>query len=767
MRTLAFLCLLLSSAFTLPDTTYLPMATLSPSTIEKLEQLATDYQQFAQLAKENKGSYQFSEEQKQRIKTAKAILGPYLKAKKQGLITPETTPPQEEEIDPTSFINACLGWRDEMLTFFDATIASHADVKVELATFQQYLKRKQSTIPMTQSLYAEWVTVVDQLAAQEDTTTGKILFEALRDHEGEAWTTTGDGEKLKAHYKKHRKTYKKLNIDMGDFKEDALPLMQSLKDALSMSTSEEDPNLPENREEAKEDAKADLERMQTKWDNWLNQITIPTLLEIDTAHKGKLIDVGQLEQQRGEYLGGPVYAKDFWEATSAGILAEVKATGGTPSYDQVVTIAIEMVKQQYSSHVDNEAFLKMAVESQEDILPYGLKRWIVSSIQVADPFFEQFAEATQEWVTQVKGVAAAAEGANNNRDFYVDVPKWRNNLSNLLTDTLYGLSNTLLAGFTDQKPLHTDAFHTIWKQGLLRLLEPHVLTTIWQTNFIQVQSGSVEERLQQYTTQLPSLDTLTQALLDARYNKPQTSKLPLVTIDSTFEVEYVFHWKKRAALSEQAIKALLEESESVTGISLEDIRTIVDGAKNLLPIDQEDQTNQPIDTVRLSVPDDRFVLHLPFVNASIKGGDGEWIAYPKIGSLSSAQLKWQKESPYTLETTQVRLVKEVVDNNTVMQVVEVTLEVHDVTLSRNLAFIAGLTTGEAGALYSMTVELTLVSEYKGEQQQVLYHIVGDTTPDATMCPLLEHTDGPVLQNFIGTVVNEANNEGEYRPLEGE
>ena len=249
----------------------------------------------------------------------------------------------EEDIDPTSFVNACLGWRTKMLTFLDNKITSHTTVKIGLSTFQFYLKRNQSTIPITKILYAEWVAVVDQLAAQEDTTTGKILFEALRDHSGEAWTTTGNAEKLSKHYKDHRKPYKKINAETEGFRLALLPEASSLEDAFKASISKEDPNLPENQEKAEREAKAELEQMRLDWKNWLNRDVVPALEDTDTSTEGKLIDVTLLEQNSAQYLTAPDYAKAFWQATSDAILNQAKALDGTPSYDQVRVIAIKTV----------------------------------------------------------------------------------------------------------------------------------------------------------------------------------------------------------------------------------------------------------------------------------------------------------------------------------------------------------------------------------------------------------------------------------------
>ena len=151
--------------------------------------------------------------QAQKIKQLYTICTPYLKQ-------------LEEDIDPTSFVNACLSWHKSIQTSLTKMASDHANVKVAVQPFKTDLSANQSTIPITQALYAEWVTVIETLAERGDTTTGQVLFEALRDHQGDAWLLTSDAGQLKAHYKANRRIYKKINTDMEGFKVALLPLVQ-------------------------------------------------------------------------------------------------------------------------------------------------------------------------------------------------------------------------------------------------------------------------------------------------------------------------------------------------------------------------------------------------------------------------------------------------------------------------------------------------------------------------------------------------------------
>ena len=134
------------------------------------------------------------------------------------------------------------------------------------------------------------------------------------------WTITADLKGIEQHYKANRKAYKKYESTMESFRDEAMPKEQYFLDALALATSEEDPNLPENVEEAMIDSKKELKRLEARYENWLAQ-TIADLNKEDTSTTGRPIDKEQLEIKRTTRTGAPDYAQEFWERTTERIKA--------------------------------------------------------------------------------------------------------------------------------------------------------------------------------------------------------------------------------------------------------------------------------------------------------------------------------------------------------------------------------------------------------------------------------------------------------------
>ena len=114
-----------------------------------------------------------------------------------------------------------------------------------------------------------------------------------------------------------------------------------------------------------------------------------------------------------------------------------------------------------------------------------------------------------------------------------------------------------------------------------------------------------------------------------------------------------------------------------------------------------DSIDKAVDRVRIEVPQDSFVVHIPFENASIRGDKGQLLVYPKVGKVDSSNLQWKKSSPYKMSETNVKLLNTTTDNNSVIQVLQVTFNVQDVSVSTHVSSIAGISVGADPAMYGM------------------------------------------------------------------
>ena len=462
-----------------------------------------------------------------------------------------------EEVSDQEFILAIETWARTLSNEFEAYQVTYEAVKVSPTSFSQQLtKRITSGLPLNPPLLQEWQALLEALP---DSCTGSQLFGALLQNQGKVWQMINNGAQLRDHYKKNKKVYKKLGLTSV---EKSLPQPQFFVHALQASSAEEDPHLPENQEKQQVQIEKRIEQMRQKWDNWLNRDLIPTLEQTDTSTEGKLIDLALLEQNQSVYLMAPTYAQPFWNAISTAILSKAKGLGGTPSYDQVVTLAIETLKYKFDIYM-NDDFIQAAAESGEHSLPSGLKRWLVNSIEQDDVLYNELATACAAWASTVQDLVGEAEKANHNKTFKVVYNKWVEQLKASFTGPTQLLVQPIVAQLPKDQVLDLDQIQQAWKAGLIAIQEPTFLEQLWTEQFTRnPEQAAIESVLTAFKTNLPQLQGLSQQLLNARATQPKVLDQPLEQYAQTDTVEtrWAIEWNDVPILVGAGMQMVSEET---------------------------------------------------------------------------------------------------------------------------------------------------------------------------------------------------------------
>lgn len=749
MQLLALLLLWSGLVYTTPtNTTHMNQKDLH----DRMMNLYAHYQQLVRLyQQQGRTTKDLSEEEHHMLRGLKHALQLYDTHQKEVGGPPDS----EEEIGDQEFALALETWANNLKQAFKSNKQKYAQVTLASRTYATELAdRVTKSLPINQLLLPEWQSIITGLP---DSCTGQVLFDALLNNTGAAWQMVKDPSEILKHYhtrstenpkKKNKGIYKQIGLQTLKA---SLPKPEYFEQALRASTPKKDPNLPENRTEAEAAQKEALKEMRQTWNYWLNHTTIPALGETDTSTEGKLIDIALLEKNRDRYLDSPNYAEAFWQAVSDAVLRKTRALNGTPAYEQVVTIAIRELGQLFNAHVTDE-FLLQGIKSNEADLPSGLKRWLVNSIDQDDALYTQFKQICLDWSSSTKGLAGEAEAANNNRAFKVNRSKWTAQLRTLFQNSAQPLLEPLLTALPEKSVLDLPAIQAAWTQGLNAIQAEDFLEALWIEQFTKSTEGSLEGALTTFKTALPTLKTLGQTLLNARYHTSKPTQKPeptLVDIRSTMQLAYVLHWKPRASLSEHAMRAAMAEADlpNAVDMTLNAGQVLIDGMNAFLPESIVPKIKDAKDYVRLPIEPDTINISLPWSVGQVKTDQGP-LYYAKLWQESTSAIGLDTISPYTIQRVGWTQEEPVVDNNVVFQVVRFTLDVKDVTVSRNAAMVVGISVSSNPPTQTLTFELTVVSEYNTHgNEEVLVSIVGEEAPTTAICPLLDRVEGPTTKNI--------------------
>lgn len=630
--------------------------------------------------------------------------------------------PLEEEIDPDSFINACLQWRKTMRDFFIEKSKALAEVRISLKDFSNDLSENQSTVPIVKAIYQEWSAVLTTLQQQSDTAKGSDLFDALLHHPGSTWAMTKDPVALKKHYKArgNRSFYKKINADTRGFEIGLLPTIDVFTNAIAVSTMEDDPNLPNNQKQKKEHQKAALKAMKKRWDTWLNETLLPALAEIDTATESKIIDTKMLVRGQSMYIQTPSYARSFCDATSTAITQKVQAAGGTLSYNQVVNIAIQELRNQYNHFVTDE-FLRQAIESGQQDLPIGFKRWLVSSIDRNDALLTQFIQTCQQWATSVKGITEEAEAANNNHTFKVARNKWVAQLQTLFKGSTMPLLNVVTNALPQQEVLDLPTIRTAWTEALTQLQTEPFLEALWVEYFTMIPHDNMEQAITTFHTHLPTLNTLSQRLLNARYIVQQQAPPKLVqhAQTDTVETRLAINWNEVQILMTSGLQGISEE----TGLE-----SAVEELAGWLPGNWNLNTTAGLGGLRLrTTQPTELDLKLPL---QLQRENGDVVATPQALDNSMIKFVGNNDNYYTIDVQHIKInTPPVRAGAQVRQEVLVTLAIIDPQLSISFSTSTGIASVEAAvgknpSKTSVDLVFELEQNHDATANQISIHFTG-------------------------------------------
>ena len=169
--------------------------------------------------------------------------------------------PTFADINKIPFVTAVLQWRYEVSTKLDSLQRDYKEVTINVAEFRKYLYKRgdNDPFPINAAIYKEWGALFEQ---QDSLMKGEEVFGILLKNEGTTWNMMSDQEALEKHYKKcrNRKIYKGSTNNISEFKDGILPQISAL--IAAMDINPDDPNLPINREKAKQ-------LYKEKLDNWL------------------------------------------------------------------------------------------------------------------------------------------------------------------------------------------------------------------------------------------------------------------------------------------------------------------------------------------------------------------------------------------------------------------------------------------------------------------------------------------------------------------
>ena len=514
-----------------------PQNTTMPLTLEQAQAAIALYEKYHMLKAECEAKgltlqQGLSPELKAQVKEGNVLLKKYYKEA-------VTLVKNQEEIDCSTFSNAVLQWRADIETFFEGLKKSHAQVNIEVEQFRAKLARRQSTFPLVQDLYQEWQDLLGSLEAE---VTGATLFQALLGNSATSWQLTSNLKAIEQHYKQNKKEYKKYENSMESFRDEAMPKEQYFQDALDASTSEEDPNLPENVEEEAADKKEELKQIEQNYKLWLDK-NLEALNEIDTTEEGQVINKNLLSTHRSTEMLAPPYAQGFWEATGAAIEQAILAEEGTVAYKKASKIAIRILGQKYQEYVTQE-FLQAGIKSNDPSSPLGLQDWLKASIENNKGELEKFLSQWQDWCQANSNVVALCENKMMGKTYTIDPQKLEKEMTTAFTYTVNGTHPGLdiwkkLQAHLPQGKASFDQLLTAWQNGISALLEEEFAKGLWSQHLTGGQGNeNLEQAIAQFFAKAPSPEKLVNALWDARYHAPQANMpVPKDTLHAFFKIE--------------------------------------------------------------------------------------------------------------------------------------------------------------------------------------------------------------------------------------
>ncbi|MGH1337182.1 MAG: hypothetical protein ACRBFS_13745 [Aureispira sp.] len=498
----------------------------------------------------------------------------------------------KEDIDCRTFSSAVTKWHIAMNSFFQKGQKKYAAVTITTKKFTENFALHQSPLPIVSDLYQEWNILLSSLP---DTVTGQKFFEQLLQHKGPNWQLTNDLEALETHYKRNRKTYKKYESTMESFRDEEMPKEQYFLDALAIATSEDDPNLPENVEEAMADSKKELKRWEARYENWLTQ-TIANLNKEDTSTTGRPINKDELETNCTTRTGAPTYAQKFWQQTTQRIKDSIQAESGVVLYEKATVIAVEIVREEAKSAID-EAFIKQASQSDEKELPFGLQAWLAASLDGKVGIYADFKEEYTAWTAEIVQMVSRCEDKLNSRNFKVEVQKLAKELEAPLTFEVNGqqagteILRELIAALPKEKVVDFESLKQAWKRGVTQLQKEAFLQEIWTTIILSEQAGSgVEQAMVDFFTNAPTLDEFVSALEDSRYQRARTVEPTLQEQGNraVIQASVVVEWQAVPVLFGEAAGQISEET------GLEGLAAVL---RNKLGMDGEIDTSGGIENI--------------------------------------------------------------------------------------------------------------------------------------------------------------------------